>query len=121
MLNPEKYLSIDMPFYVKRSLSRFRCSSHKLYIETGRHLGIPRYERICQHCLQIYNNSFIEDELHVFFICNRLSQQRQRYISPWYSHDYTFHNFCNLIKAKNEENIKNIAFFVHEIMKIVDN
>jgi hypothetical protein len=24
MLSPEKYLSLDMPFYVKRTLSRFR-------------------------------------------------------------------------------------------------
>jgi ribosomal protein L36 len=105
MLNPEKYLSIDTPFCVKRSLSRLRCSSHKLYIETGRHLGIPRYEPFCQHC------KIIKDEFHVFFICNKFFQQRQSYISPWYSNVCTFHNFCNLIKTKNEEKIKNIAYF----------
>jgi hypothetical protein len=110
MIKPEKYSSIDMPFYVTKSLPRFRCSNHTLYIETKRFLGIPRYERICRHCLENYNNSYFEEELHVFFNCNRFSQQRQRYITARYSHDYTFHIFCNLIKTQNDEKIKNNAF-----------
>jgi vacuolar-type H+-ATPase subunit C/Vma6 len=64
----------------------------------------------------------MEHEFHLFFNCNRFSQQRQRHISQWYSNDYTFHNFCNLIKSKNEGRKRNIVFFfVQEIMKIVDN
>ena len=46
-------------------LSRWRLSSHKLYIETGRHKvpPIPREDRLCMICLQV------EDEYHALFIC----------------------------------------------------
>ena len=37
LLAPEKYLTVDMSFYLRKSLARFRCSSHELRIETGRH------------------------------------------------------------------------------------
>ena len=33
LLNIEKYLSIDIHFYFRKSFARFRCSSHKLNIE----------------------------------------------------------------------------------------
>ena len=121
MLNPEKYLTIDMPFYIRRSLARFRCSSHKLLIETGRHLGIPRQDRICVFCLNNYNRSCIEDEYHVFFVCERFNEERQRYISPWFTHDCNFNNFCNIMQTQNDDRIKCIAFFVHEILKCKDN
>ena len=32
------------------SLTRFRCSAHKLMMEEGRYRGIERYLRICQLC-----------------------------------------------------------------------
>ena len=41
LLNVEKYLLLDIPFVYKRSFSKFRCSNHKLTIETGRHINIP--------------------------------------------------------------------------------
>ena len=39
LLNIEKYVCIDMPFYLRKAFARFRCSSHKLDIEHGRHRG----------------------------------------------------------------------------------
>jgi len=35
LLNIENYLSIDIPFYFRKSFARFRCSSHKPNIELG--------------------------------------------------------------------------------------
>jgi len=46
MLNPKRYLCINIPFYVRTSLAKFRCSNHQLLIEIGRHLGITREQRI---------------------------------------------------------------------------
>ena len=45
LLNPEKYLSIAIPFNLK-SLACFKCSSHRLNIEIGRHYGIYKEDRI---------------------------------------------------------------------------
>ena len=51
LLNVEKYLTLDLPFKYKQALARFRCSSHKLKIQTGRHVGIDREFRYCQFCI----------------------------------------------------------------------
>ena len=40
----EGKLVLDIPLTHKRSLLKFRCSSHRLRIEVGRHLNIPREE-----------------------------------------------------------------------------
>ena len=32
LLNTERYLSINLPLKLRKALSRYRCSSHKLYI-----------------------------------------------------------------------------------------
>ena len=30
LLNVEKYLCIDIPFFLRKAFARFRCSSHKI-------------------------------------------------------------------------------------------
>ena len=49
------------------SISRFRSSSHQLFIETGRHTVpiTPRDERICKYC----QSSDIDDEMHMMLSC----------------------------------------------------
>ena len=41
---------------------RFRCSSHRLDIELGRHTGIPRPDRKCRFC----SATALGDEYHAF-------------------------------------------------------
>ena len=41
-------------------LSKLRISAHKLAIEGGRYLNIPKHERICTAC----NSGEVEDEEH---------------------------------------------------------
>ena len=41
LLDVEYYLMKDVPFYLRKSMARFRCSSSKLAIEICRHHGIP--------------------------------------------------------------------------------
>ena len=67
-LDVGKYLCIDMPFFLRKAFARFRCSSHKLSIEIGRHRGIDRADRICIYCFNQLNSYIVEDEYHVFFI-----------------------------------------------------
>ena len=83
-LNVERYLSIDMPFYVRKAFARFRSSSHKLSIEIGRHHNINRADRLCLFCLNQFNIVTIEDYYHAFFICPKFNTQREKYLTPWY-------------------------------------
>ena len=57
----EEYLNVLNPKH-RIVMSKFRCSSHKLMIEQGRHLNIDRENRICQNC----NMNIIEDEYHFY-------------------------------------------------------
>ena len=49
----------------RSNLIRLRLSNHKMPIETGRHIGIDRNDRLCNIC----KSSDIDDEYHYFCIC----------------------------------------------------
>ena len=66
VLVPETYISLPLPFKLKRALANFRCSSHDLMIEKGRHLNIERNYRYCRYCLS-RNVYVVENEVH--FCC----------------------------------------------------
>ena len=61
-------------------MSKFRCSSHKLMIEQGRHLNIERENRICQNC----NMNIIEDEYNFLLACPTYRYLRIHYFSKYY-------------------------------------
>ena len=52
--------NIFLPIKLRTVFSRFRCSNHKLPVETGIYKNIPRSERVCVKCSQ----SEIGDEFH---------------------------------------------------------
>ena len=53
-------------------------------------------------------------------VYHRYSEARLKFIYPWYKGGNSFHSFCNIMQATNEDNIKNIPLFVNEIMKCKD-
>ena len=69
------------PYYVdnlknkneRAMLSKLRISAHKLAIEGGRFLNIPKHERICTAC----NSGEVEDEEHFLLNCSLYKQLRQ--------------------------------------------
>ncbi len=116
-LNPEKYLSIDMPFYYRKALARFRCSSHKLKIEVGRHTNIPRENRICTFCFENVGLIVIENEFHAFFVCGRFEHTRTALLFTWYTGRTSEFALLRLMKSENVEIIKNTAIFIAALFK----
>jgi hypothetical protein len=53
----EKNLKISN-FEYRKLITKLRISEHNLLIEKGRHLKIPREQRLCSHC------KCIDDEKH---------------------------------------------------------
>jgi hypothetical protein len=77
LLDEELYLRLDVALYLRiKSFVKFRCSSHKLGIILGRHMGIPRDERVCIYCFK-YQITVVEDE---FCECKKYSQARDLYL-----------------------------------------
>jgi len=64
----ETYLSCVSYIKHSNSLSWFRCSVHKLAIEEGRHIQIPKVNRLCKSCnMQQVNTIFtVMSFLHWF-------------------------------------------------------
>ena len=60
LLETEEYLSLDLLGKQRYSLSTFRCTSHTLHTEVGRHTGVEQCQRIYSHCL-LYNNLRVVD------------------------------------------------------------
>ena len=74
-LNTERYLSIDMPYTLRKTLARFRCSSHDLQIEKGRHMNIDRDLRYCNLCCT-KGMFVIETEFHFLLECETFDDLR---------------------------------------------
>jgi hypothetical protein len=58
----EKYL-LSLPENMSLAVIKFRTLNHKLPIQKGRFLGVPRTERLCQKCL----SHELGDEFHYLF------------------------------------------------------
>ena len=69
----EKYLTIIKNPNIRKVMSQFRVSNHKLQIERGRYENIPRDQRICKLC----DSGEIEDEFHFTFKCKKFDHLRE--------------------------------------------
>ena len=86
LLNPERYLSINLPYPWKKCLANFRCSGHMLMIEKGRHLTIVRELRYCPLCLRT-GSRVTEDEYHFLLTCPAYNELiLEHFRTAWLSH-----------------------------------
>lgn len=79
--------------------SSLKLSSHNLAIEKGRHLSIPKHERLCNFC----NTGAIEDEFHFLFSCSKYIHLRTVFERNLYTCFHTRNNFSkmsDIFKAK---------------------
>ncbi|XP_067652478.1 uncharacterized protein [Haliotis asinina] len=112
-LDQEMYLSVINVKKFRTALSRFRCSSHNLYIESGRFRAIDRENRICKLCDQCA----IEDEYHFLLICPVYTRLRNLYINKYYNVHANQHKFVALLSNRNKIILQNLAMCVYYAMK----
>ena len=77
--NLEKYLTLNLTWLQKRTISRIRVGDHKLRVETGRHCRprLPPDERLCLVC----KTNVLEDEIHLITECIAYSRVREKYLT----------------------------------------
>lgn len=110
----ESYLTYISESKFKTALSRFRTSSHNLYIETGRYDNTPRHERICKSC----NMKQIEDEYHFLLVCPNYRELRVKYFKPYFCHWPTINKFDALLSATSRKTICNLSKFIYFANKL---
>ena len=108
-------LTLDMTLKFRHNLARFRCSSHKLGIEIGRHSGIDRENRICLYCFNKYRLRIIEDEYHVFFSCSKYRNIRSSHLYSWYNGRDDIISFYNILQNNNPCVIRKVAIYITKI------
>ena len=86
----ELYLSLNMDTAYKKCIARFRVSSHRLGIETGRHKKppVPVDSRVCPYC----PGSILDDELHLITECHYHHSERTKLFNIAKTHNTGFNN-----------------------------
>ena len=117
LLNTERYLSMNLPFKLRIAMSRFRCSSHKLAVETGRHKKIPKELRICQYCHENRNLNIVECEYNVFFECHSFNEIRENYLFNWYRSSKNLQGFINILSSSNDCVLYKTAIYIEKLLQ----
>ena len=105
----EKYLLCVKNDKHRISLSRLRCSSHRLAIEEGRYRNIERSNRICKFC----NMNQVETEYHFLLVCPFYNSLREKYIKRYYRTWPTTTKFKALMSSNVKSTICNLAAYVY--------
>ncbi len=112
-IKPEPYLALIIPKH-RQALAKFRCSSHHLAIETGRHQKpkLPVEKRLCSEC------NVLEDEMHHLINCSKNEIHRKTLFNVACSKIDNFNNldstskFQELLMCKDLKIRKEIAVFL---------
>lgn len=111
--NREKYLDIIHENKFRYSLARFRTSSHRLAIETGRFTNININERICRSC----SLNQVESEYHFLLVCPKYRELRFKYFKPYFCHWPTLNKFQLLLNSTCNKTLYNLAKFIYFAFK----
>jgi hypothetical protein len=95
-----------------RSMCRFRLSSHKLRVETGRYNNTPYAHRVCTRC----DEDLVEDEQHVLFECHSFADLRDTTFTNLYN-DIAFGDVRALMCTAN---YRDLARYIHLCMCSTD-
>ena len=97
-------VNLKLDDYLRTDFTRFRLSSHRLLIETGRWLRLPREARICQ-C-----GENVQTEEHALTECTIVEPIRQKYGYK----NINFHSFMSNEKSKTD------LIMLHTILKTLE-
>ena len=89
-------------------LTKFRLSSHKLEIETGRYRNIERSERKCTYC----STNEIEDEYHFLLTCHFFATQRIKFIKKYYWQSPSMYKLIQLLNVTNINEILSLGKYI---------
>ena len=111
LLEPEKYIYCLNSRKHMSAVARFRCSSHKLQIEQGRHSGTLLENRLCKFC-EASDKIVIEDEFHFLLMCPVYDKIREMYIPYEYRQNVIYEKFIRIMTTDCEDIIRNLACYL---------
>lgn len=113
-LQQEHYLFVINITSHRIALSRFRCSSHCLKIETDRKNEIDRNERLCDLC----DLGVVENEYHFLLVCPFFKTLRNTYIPQFYTSSPSHEKFISLMKSHSKDTLQRLAAYLFHALKL---
>ena len=107
----EPYLSLDIPYRLRKHLAKFRTTSVNFEIEIGRRHGLPKEDRLCKLCGES-NIMAIGDEYHVLLECAAYSDVRKTYSGNC---DVNLFTFCSILSADDKNALTCLANFISNV------
>ena len=100
----EPYLDLINNYHLRQTITKFRCSDHRLEIELGRHNKTKLEERICKIC-----HGPIESEIHFLTECPLYRKFRIKYLGLDIRESW-----MNIIQCKDIDTAYNLANFLNK-------
>ena len=99
----------------RKCFSRYRVSSHRLEIETGRWTRpnkTPLENRKYKQC------NILEDELHFVLDCVLYKELRKKYINKYYWQRLNMIKLIELVRSENETTLKRLSMYLGKAFKL---
>ena len=93
-------------------------SEHNLLIEKGRHLNIPREQRLCSHC------KYIDDEKHFLLHCTINSELRSSFLNILNNENQIFNNLSEseklsyILNPSTPSQVNNLGSFLKKSLEL---
>jgi len=85
LITVETYLTMDIQFKYRISMSKLLLSNHRLNIKLGRYNNVLKDNRMCKLCQQLNNTNVIDCEYHVFlYVLNMILLDKCIYLTGIY-------------------------------------
>ena len=95
-------------------ISKLRCGTLPLAIETGRYRSIPRDQRLCRSC----ESGAVEDELHFIFDCIKYEDIRRNILNDIMPEEsITDYKFCIKFMMNDINRSKKLATYLIEAFR----
>ena len=115
----ESYLSISN-FEYRKLITKLRISEHNLLIEKGRHLNIPREQRLCSHC------KCIDGEKHFLLNCTINSELRSSFLNILNNENQIFNNLSEseklsyILNPSTPSQVNTLGSFLKKVIRTED-
>lgn len=100
-----------LPTLKCKKLIRFCTRNHRLPVEQGRWHSIPLSDRKCHLC-----SKDIGDEFHYLFTCEHFSNERQKYIKPYFYRRPNTLKLQQLLNTSSPKVLRNLCDFIDIIV-----